>query len=115
MDKVLLSNEAVGTSNFVPLITEDIWINVAKPRIIDISALERNSPRATAQMEQNYIPYFADLLGENRLSIIKAQYPENIVIEALTRAKHFPNLKQDNYQLLINEERRKVPGSHLIE
>ena len=76
MDKVLLSNEAVGTSNFVPLNTEDIWINVAKPRIINIAALERNSPRATAQMEGKR---FADL-GENRLLTIKARYPESMVI-----------------------------------
>ena len=77
----MLSNEVVGTSNFVPLITEDIWINVAKPRIIDIPVLEsRDSPRATAQMEEKYIPHFAGLLGENRLSTIKARYPENMII-----------------------------------
>ena len=69
-DQGLLSHELVGTSNFVSLATEDIWINVAKPRIIDIIHLEppdkKNAKvaKATAQMEAEYIPHFAGLLGE---------------------------------------------------
>jgi len=71
----------------VPLDTADIWITDAEPRIIEIKRLDWDRTKASAQMEKEHLPYFAGLLGENRLSTVKERCPEDMVITDVNISK----------------------------
>ena len=70
-NKQVIAKHKIVNGKFVPLATDDIWINVAEPRILDVYDLKWDSAKATAQMEEKHVPDFVNRFSENRLSTIK--------------------------------------------